>query len=410
MKRGTRISFGITMVLLLSFLTTVMVFAEGQKEPEELVLRVGTGESGDEAEWVIAVLDEFTKETGIKTEFQTLKDGNYAAVLTPALDGKSTPVDVLQTTWPSYLMDQVEKGHFLDISDIIDEKMWMPGILEPVMSGNKIYGATFTGGGKFGFWYRKSFFKANGLSEPKTWDEFIALLDKIKGIPGITAPIVSPTSEGWPLTDVTEHFLATFGGAELITDLVNNDIKWTDDKVKDIFANKLVPLLKAGYFGEPVDWPVSNDLWWANEYAMQFMGSWVMGMVDDPDDLGIFTLPGNNAVVMGTAYWSIPSYTNYPEEAKMLVEFVTGKTGQTIHINQSIGKFATRIDVPEDAYPATTQVVGNILQGKDVFFDLDDVIGGEFKTKFYDGLKLLWVRPDTWPDLLEELARVRESE
>lgn len=410
MKKRERASVGFVMVLLLLFLASAAVFAAGEKEPEEVVLRVGTGESGDEAQWVIAVLDEFTRETGIKTEFQTLKDDSYAAILTPALDAKSTPVDVLQTTWPSYLMDQVENGHFLDISDVIDKEMWMPGILDPVSSGSKIYGATFTGGGKLGFWYRKSLFAANGLSEPETWDEFVALLDAIKEIPGIVAPIVSPTSEGWPLTDVTEHFLATFGGAELIAGLVDNTILWTDDQVKDIFENRLVPLLEAGYFGEPVDWPVSNDLWWDNEYAMQFMGSWVMGMVDDPDDLGIFTLPGAEAVVMGTAYWCVPSYTDYPEEAKMLVEFVTGRTGQTIHINQSIGKFATRIDVPADAYPATTQVVGSVLQGKDVFFDLDDVIGGEFKTKFYDGLKLLWVRPETWPDLLEELARVRAYE
>ena len=403
---GKQLKIGLLIVLFL----TLFVLSGILVQAEEVILKVGTGESGDEAAWVIAVLEEFTKETGIKTKFQTLKDTNYAVVLTPALDAKLAPVDVLQTTWPSYLMDQVKKGHFLDIADVIDEKMWMPGILEPVKSDGKIYGATFTGGGKLGFWYRKSFFKAHGLSEPETWDDFIALLDKIKGIPGITAPIVSPASEGWPLTDVTEHFLATFGGAQLISDLIDNKIKWTDNKVKDIFANKLVPLLKAGYFGEPVDWPVSNDLWWDNEYAMQFMGSWVMGMVDDPKDLGLFALPGANAVVMGTAYWCVPSYTKYPEEAKMLVEFVTGKKGQTIHINQSIGKFATRVDVPADAYPAISQIVGNVLQGKEVFFDLDDIIGGEFKTKFYDGLKLLWVRPDTWPDLLEELARVRASD
>ena len=410
MKKVKNVSITFLVALIAFSFTSISVFAGGQQEPEELVLKVGTGESGAEAEWVIAVLDEFTKETGIKTELQTLKDDSFAAILTPALDAKSAPVDVLQTTWSSYLMEQADKGHFLDISDVIDEKMFMKGILEPVKSGGNLYGATFTGGGKFGFWYRKSFFKDNGLSEPQTWDELITLLDKIKTIPGIKAPIVSPTSEGWPLTDVTEHFLATYGGAQLIADLTDNKIKWTDDKVKDIFANKLVPLLEAGYFGEPVDWPVSNDLWWDNEYAMQFMGSWVLGMVDDPADLGIFTLPGAEAVVIGTAYWSVPAYTKYPEEAKMLVEFVTGKMGQTIHINQSIGKFSTRTDITGDAYPAVTRVVGDVLQGKDVFFDLDDIIGGEFKTKFYDGLKLLWVRPETWPDLLEELARVRASD
>ena len=390
-------------VLVGIFLIAAPVFSE------EVVLKVGTGESGKESEWNQAVLDKFTEETGIKCELQTLKDDSYAAILTPALDAGKAPVDLLLTTWPNYLMGQAAKGHFLEVTDLVNEQDFMPGIIEPVKVDGKIYGATFTGGGKFGFWYRKSFFKANGLKEPESWDEFVALLEKMKQIEGIKAPIVSPCSEGWPLTDVTEHFLATFGGAELIYDLIANKVKWMDPVVKDIFEQRLVPLLEAGYFGEPIDWPVSNDLWWGNEYALQYMGSWVMGMVDDPADLGLITLPGAKAVVMGTSYWTIPAYTEHPEEAKKLFAFLTGPEAQIIHINQSIGKFATRTDVPESEYPEVTKVVANVLQGKGVVFDLDDLIGGEFKTKFYDGLKLLWVAPDTLEDMLEELDMVRED-
>lgn len=41
--------------------------------------------------------------------------------------------------------------------------------------------------------------------------------------------------------------------------------------------------------------------------------------------------------------------------------------------------------------------------------DLDDTIGGEFQSKFWDQLKLLWVRPEQVDDVLDTLESVFEQ-
>ena len=210
----------------------------------------------------------------------------------------------------------------MDLSDLVSEDEYIKGIFDPVKSGDKIYGLPFTAWAKPGFWYRKSFFQKHGLKEPKTWDEFKQLLDKIKQIPGIEAPIVTGDSVGWPISDITEHFIITFGGIDMQLKLINGELKFNDPQVKAIFENYIVPLIKEGYFSEPIEWTKAIEEWWSGKYALYFMGTWLAGMVDDPDDLGFFPLPGCKGVVMGTDYIFVPKYTEHPEEAKLLAKWL----------------------------------------------------------------------------------------
>jgi len=67
-----------------------------------------------------------------------------------------------------------------------------------------------------------------------------------------------------------------------------------------------VPLLKAGDFSDPIEWTSAVDLWWKGDYALYFMGTWITGMVDDPTDLGLISLPGVKAMVLAPDYFMVP--------------------------------------------------------------------------------------------------------
>ncbi|MBE9593067.1 MAG: extracellular solute-binding protein, partial [Proteobacteria bacterium] len=164
-----------------------------------------------------------------------------------------------------------------DLSDVINEGEFVPGTLVSKVDG-KLLAGTFTGKIKPGFWYSKSFFGKYGLTVPQTWDELVTLLQKIKMVPGIEAPIASGNGTGWPLSDVTEHFLISFGGPALQKDLIAGNVKWESNIVKGIFE-KLVFLLKSEYFSEPAEWTTILKQWEKGEYALYFMGSWITGMV-----------------------------------------------------------------------------------------------------------------------------------
>ncbi len=359
--------------------------------------------SGAEMDAFMPVLQAFEEKTGIEVEYKNYRAEQLATLLPLMFATESTPGDVI-FMWSWFIKEKGQEGHIVDVTDLINEVDFPPGALDTVKVGDTLYGGPYTGKVKPGFWYRKSFFAANDLTEPTTWAEFLALLDDIAAIPGIVNPILSGDGVGWPLSDVTEHFLATYGGPQLHRDLTAGTVAWTSTEVRTIFADKLVPLL-AGNFSDPKWWDTYITNWWNGEYGLYFMGSWITGMVDDPTDLGVFSLPGCEGLVFPADYFLIPTYTEHLEEAKELFQFLASEEAQSIQVAQG-GHVATNINVPLTAYPAVDRMVAEVMAGKEILSDLDDTIGGEFQWTFWDQLKLLWVSPGELDAVLAAIEAV----
>jgi len=355
-------------------------------------LTVISGWAGPEMDAFLPVLERFEALYGINTRYKVLRAEDLATLLPGQFAAGTTEGDVI-FMWNWFIKEKAGEGHVLDVTGVINETKDFPvGALDPVKVGNKLYGGVYTGKVKPGFWYKKSFFAANGLTPPSNWTEFTTLLDDIAAIGGIVNPIVSGDQVGWPLSDITEHFLATFGGPDLNRDLAAGTVSWTSTQVKTtVFEEKLVPLLD-GNFSAPMEWTAALDAWWAEEYGLYFMGSWITGMVDNATDLGVFSLPGNDGIVFAADYFFIPAYTEYPEEAKLLFQFLASAEAQRLQVAQG-GHIATNVNVALSAYPDVDKMVANLTVGKEILSDLDDTIGGTFQTTFWDQLKLLWVDP-----------------
>ena len=364
--------------------------------------------SGGEMEAFMEVLKAFEEQTGIKIEYRIYRAEDLASVAPPQFEAGMAPGDVLITPWGWWIAEMGKKGHLIDLAGLVDENEYVTGIFDPVKADGKVYGLPFTAWAKPGFWYRKSFFEQHGLKPPETWDEFVSLLSELKGILG-GPPIVTGDGVGWPVGDVAEHFIIAFGGPELQLKLINGEVKFTDPEVKSIFEEKLVPLLKEGYFSEPIEWTRAVELWWKGDYALYFMGTWITGMVEDPDDLGIFPIPGTKGVVMGTDYICIPKYTKHLEEAKMLAKFLATE-GQRIHVGTKAGKFATWLKVGIEDHWAPMQGVYRFVKEMQPVPDLDDAVGGKWQTLFWDQMKLLWVEPDRLDEILTTLDENFPSE
>ena len=359
--------------------------------------------SGAEMDKFLPVLARFEALTGINVRYKVYRAEELATLLPAQFAAGTAPGDVI-FMWGWFIAENAKNGHVMEVTDLIDESKFLNGSLDAVKVDGKLYGCAYTGKVKPGFWYRKSFFTAHGLAEPKTWNEFLTLLDTLKTM-GFEHPIASGDEIGWPLSDITEHFLITFGGPELQLQLINGTASWTEDPVRGIFEDYLVPLLDAGYFSEPIEWTTALDQWWQGDYALYFMGSWITGMVDDPSDLGVFSLPGCEGLVFAADYLFIPKYTQYPDEAKELFKFLASSEAQRLQVAQG-GHIATNIEVSLDSYPEVDRTVANLTVGKSVLPDLDDSIGGEFQATFWDQLKLLWVSPQSLDEVLQAIEAV----
>lgn len=351
--------------------------------------------TGAEAEPLVAVLEAFTARTGIPVAYRVMRAEDLAAVLPIQFRVGLAPGDLFFSAWGWWVKEFA--GHMVDLSA---EIAGIPFITDPVMIEARAVGVPYVAAAKPGFWYRKSFFAAHGLVAPTNWAEFLALLRRIEAIPGVEEAAASGNGVGWPLSDITEHFILTFGGLDMQLGLIEGTVKWESPEVRAIFENHLIPFLR--YASDPIEWTAALRMWWDGKYGIYFMGNWITGMVEDPEDLGVFTLPGARAVVGVTDYMFIPRYAARVDDARKLVEFLVSVEGVILRVAKG-GRLSMRADVGPEHYPPAEAALAVALAGVVLAPDMDDTVGGEWQLAFWDQLKLLWVRPEALGDVLRNL-------
>ena len=388
------------LILALCVLLPVALFATGMREVEEKPgLTIAVPWAGQELEQFMPVLEAFEAKEGISVKALTYRAEDLSPILPAQFEAGQTLADVI-FMWKWWI--EKNPQYTVDLSDV-----WATGRGTFIPPAGKAAGKTvavpYVMAAKPGFWYRKSFFQRNGLSVPKTPDEFTSFLRRIGNISGIKNPIVTGDGVGWPISDVTEHFIIAAGGPDLQTKLINGDVSWTSSQVRTVFRDYLIPLLEAGAFSDPIEWTQAIELWWGGDYALYFMGNWLAGMVDDPTDLGLFPLPGAKGIVTVPDFAFIPTHGENIDMAKKLLTFMLSREGQLIRARQG-GKFIIRNDIPSSVYPSIDQVVAAVVASMETTVDdMDDSIGGDWQRVFWDQLKLLWVDPDSLDSVLRKL-------
>jgi multiple sugar transport system substrate-binding protein len=347
------------------------------------------------------VLGNFSQNTGIQYAYYGQTTSDLLISVPQQLSAPPYDLDVAIIPWPDWIAQNSQ--YLTPVTDLVTQSQFPTNIISPVISGGTVWGVPFKLSGKPGFWYRPSFFQANGLTVPTTYAEFKnTLLPAIKAIPGVEQPIASGVDAqglGWPLSDTTESFIIGLGGYQLQLDLIAGPSvrNWTDPQVTSVFT-QLTDLLAAGYFSPPAEWESQIAKLWSGAYGIYFQGSFVTTLpeVEDPNDFAFFPFPGTNGVSGSIDYAVITKEAPHLDQAKQLVQYLASAAAQEILVKQG-GALATNTGVPASAYKAVDKSVVDFMgeSGITIVPDLDDTIGGQWQQTFWDQLKLLWATPNT---------------
>jgi len=367
-------------------------------------IRIAHPWAGGEWDVFQPVVEAAENALGIEIEAQLIRPADLRTVLPIQWAAGVAPADLFFGPTVPLILRGARGGHLMDLTDLASPEDFFPGMCDPVMVEGRLYALPYTQKPKVpGFWYRYSFFEEHGLAEPANWPEFLALLDQIKAIGTVEAPIVTPVEhgEGWVLGDLVENILIAFGGPQLHRELAAGTIRWTDPLVKAILEYRLVPLIQRGYFTEPTEIFPAVEKWWTGEGPLISILTALLGVIEDPEDAGLFVIPGATGYVVAPDYVFVSSYTRYPEEARALARWFATE-GQELHIQRGGGVFATK-PVPRELYPPVERRVADLLAGMACLPDIEQVCGGDFKVASYRSWPLLWVDPQSLSEILETL-------
>jgi alpha-glucoside transport system substrate-binding protein len=194
--------------------------------------------SGSELRDFRDVVAPWERDTGYTMAFVPTRDLN--AVLTTRLEAGDPP-DVSILPNPGFMRELAASRKLVALDAILDldriRRDYARSWLDLGRYGGKLYAIFYKATSKGTIWYSPKNFKAKGYSVPKTWEEMLALCDRIVsqgGTPWVIAA-ESGAATGWPLTDWIEIILLNRFGPEIYDRWVEHGIPWTSLPIRRSF-------------------------------------------------------------------------------------------------------------------------------------------------------------------------------
>lgn len=188
--------------------------------------------------------------------------------------------------------------------------------------------------------YNKQKFEELGLEVPKTWDEFIEILEKAKAAGEI--PIYFTLKDAWTGMISWNSLGGNIAGEEFADKKSSG--KTTFVKSYDEVADKMLTLTEYGHKDNlGVAYGDGNNAFAAGEGVMYIQGNWAIPEIlkANPDaDLGVFPMPvtndpEKNKLVSGVdVLLTISKDSEHKEEAMKFLEFMTEKETSKRYIDE----------------------------------------------------------------------------
>jgi alpha-glucoside transport system substrate-binding protein len=207
---------------------------------------------GGEGEGFAAAIKDFVTATGIAVQIDSI-GSSHETVLKTRIDGGSPP-DMAMLAQPTGVIAYANDGKLIDVATFMNvEKLnaEFPTTIGLITDGAKIWGIPTKADVKSMIWYPIKAFEAKGYAVPATWDELIALADKIvadqAGFPFCASAGGPGTATGWQLTDWVEEVLLKTEDPSVTAGWIDHSIPFTDPRIKAAFERVGSLLFKEGY-------------------------------------------------------------------------------------------------------------------------------------------------------------------
>jgi raffinose/stachyose/melibiose transport system substrate-binding protein len=310
-------------------------------------LTIESWRNDDAAIWKDKIIPAFNaKHPDIQVEFTPTAPKEYNAALNARLEG-GTAGDIITCRPFDASLELFNKGNLAALNDLPS----MANFSDVAKS------AWTTDDGKstfcvpmasviHGFIYNKDIFKEVGVEPPKTEEEFLAVLEKIKAN-GKYTPLVMGTNDQWEAATMGFQNIGPnyWKGEEGRKGLIDGTAKLTDKPYVDTFAAlaKWSPYMGEGYKAQT--YPDSQNLFGLGKGAVYAAGSWDISTFRGQNvNMGAFKAPppaGGDCYISDHTDIGIGLNAKSPNaaEAKMFLDWVGSEEFANIFANSLPGFF-----------------------------------------------------------------------
>jgi len=407
MKRGE----GLTMWLrVLTVLLTVAAAAgtggcdspRRPLTPDRVVVRGSWNSisSPEEKLKFMAVLDQFTEQTGIPVQYrEPPRPDLFVNALYDDIAGGQAP-DVVLLPQPGLLETLAHCQRVLTpLPDSVHQTVNANYTNEWRRLGEvdgTLYGVLFKAANKSIVWYDTKAFATARVQPPATWQKFLEVAKSVLQVRSSAVAIGGANQ--WVLTDWFENvYLRKFGPAKYDA-LARHDIPWTDPSVQQALR------ILGELWGSPelvAEAPATmtldqsvKEVFEQHHAGMVFEGDFLVNQVErfvGPDGLGtdakFFDFPSFDLPPSVMAGGDIAVMTNDNDNTAKLMQYLASPDSAKIWAAQG-GLISANRNVPLETYPdaVSRQSATELINAKMVRFDMSDLLPPDFGSTPNEGL------------------------
>lgn len=394
--------------LSLSAASALLAACGGESAPPTSidVLNVWSGEELNSFKEVVA---PFTKSTGIAINLESTR--NLTVALTIRLRGNDPP-DLAVLPNPPQLRQMADQKQLIPLGTFLDmRKMhsdYSSDWLNFASYRGNLYALPYKAANKGTIWYNPKRFKAHGYQIPTTWDELLALSDRIARsgkYPWSLGASSSGGSSGWPVADwIAEIYLRQFG-PELYDQWVNHQIPWTHSSIRQAF--QMFGQIAGGkHYIKGAPHSILNTDYQAASYLpfqtppqayMDYLGDFAEGYITGQFphavpgvDFNFFPFPVLNpqyaSAVTGGADLVVAMRDN--DAVRQFIVYLSRADAQAIWVRRggaiSMNKEVNLEDYPNDVARASAHM---LIDAKSFRFGADDLMPVTVEQAFWQGVQ-----------------------
>jgi raffinose/stachyose/melibiose transport system substrate-binding protein len=340
MRTKTKLLFVVILLLAVVFTGCSSSTSSNEDDSDKIVLKfLHKWPQPQYAPYFEEVVKEFESQNpDIKIKMEAIADEPIKDKLRVILGGSEVP-DIMFSWSGEFARKFVRADAALDLTPfLVEDADWkdsfIPASLQPFTSDGKNYGIPLRFNGKF-FVYNKEIFDKHGLQAPKTWDEFLDVLDTLKE-EGET-PLMLGNESPWAAI----HYLTGLNQKMVDQEVRMNDYNPLSGEFTDPGYVKAMEMLaelnEKEYFMENVN-SSSHDMvkqmFFAGKGAIFYVELEEFQDVENAlkGNWGFFPMPaiddgnGSQSYITGAPDgFIVSSKTKHPKEAIEFLKFLTSK-------------------------------------------------------------------------------------
>ena len=332
----------------------------------------------------------------------------------------ANPPDVVNWYAANRMGPYVKAGLFEDISDMYanGDLPGLDSVKGALTLDGKQYGVPYTYY-QWGMYYREDIFKELGLSEPTTFDQELANCAKI--VESGRACYAIGTKFLWTAGGWFDYLNMRTNGFDFHMQLARGEVEWTDDRVKETFANWRKIIDMGGYIADhqSYSWQEALNFMTDGKAAAYLIGNFAVAPMReaglDDSQIDFYQFPKIADVPMGedapTDTFHIPSGAANKDNARAFLQYITSADVQSkINSGDALGQLPinanSSVDKDEFLEQGFEMLSNNATGGVAQFFDRD--FPAEMASVGMEGLQEFMVFPDNLDDILARLEEARQ--